>query len=68
MGWGKMVSHGKVADDRETHTDRDRDRDTARMMVASLHWVLGATSVVFHLEILLGAGGTAYDYPHEGRE
>lgn len=43
------MSPSQVADERQTH--RDRERDTEKMMVASLYWVLGAASVVFHLEM-----------------
>lgn len=50
VGWRKIVSHGKVADER--HTQTDRDRDTERMMFASLYWVLGAMCIVFHLEMV----------------
>lgn len=30
VGWGKMVSHGKVADDRGTHTETETETETQR--------------------------------------
>lgn len=35
---------------RDRHTETETD--TEKMMVASLYWVLGAASVVFHLEMV----------------
>lgn len=50
----------------ERHTHADRHGDRERMMAASLYWVLGAMSIVFHLEIVFW--GMAYDSPCGGRK